>query len=339
MRSRLTLFLIAAVSLVFGLLVARTMVDSRDLPREMFIEKKLRVLTYGTFVGPTGPGGEILKRFEKDKNIKIEVVSSADAGLLLERLKLTQAGNPVDVVIGLDQLLIEEAQQKFEWQPIVADKSKWHKAAAQASSDHFVAFDWSPLTFVYRKSAAEVPKTFDDLTAPAYPKQFALQDPRTSTPGIQFFHWVKALKGAGTLTWLEKFKPNVNSVSPTWAFSYGLFKKEQTRFVFSYLTSLAFHWGDEKNRDFDVLSFPQGHPVQVELAAIPKDCRECELAQDLVRSLHEEWAQRLIMTKNYMFPVIEGLEKGSIFAELPQLKTISTETGKNLSEWDKVFPR
>ncbi|NJL25998.1 MAG: hypothetical protein HC902_13080, partial [Calothrix sp. SM1_5_4] len=49
------------------------------------------------------------------------------------------------------------------------------------------------------------------------------------------------MKGAGTVEWLEGFRPNVQSVSPSWSFAYGLFKKEQVRFVFSYLTSLAYH--------------------------------------------------------------------------------------------------
>lgn len=339
MRSRLTVLVIFGVSLVFGLLVARKMVQSRDLPREQFIEKKLRLLTYATFVGSNGPGAEIIKRFEQENNVKVEVVSSPDAGLLLERLKFGKASLPFDVVLGLDQLLIEDARSKFEWKSIQTDESHMVAEAAEATDDHFVAVDWSPLTFIYRKKDGKpVPHKIDDLLDPAYVKAFALQDPRGSTPGLQFYQWVKAVKKGEAQAWLAKFEPNVNSVSPSWSFAYGLFKKEQTRFVFTYLTSLAFHWGDEKDRSYQVVEFSEGHPTQIELAAIPMNCRECELAEKFVKSLHSEWAQKLIMTKNYMFPVIKGIEKGTIFEELPKLKTIATPVGKDLSDWDKVFP-
>lgn len=335
-RSRLVIFIILAASLVFGLLIGRQAWISRDLPRAEFAERKLRVLTYSTFVSASGPGGLIFKEFEKNNpGVKIEVTSAADAGLLLQRLKLT----PADLVIGIDQLLLEEAQKDFQWQPLALDKTGWWEPAAELSSEQFVAFDWSPLTFVFRKDGKPVPQKFGDLLKSEFAKQFTVQDPRASTPGLQFFHWVKALEKENTEKWLNEFKPNVYNISPSWAFSYGLFKKQQTRFVFSYLTSLAFHWGDEKDRTYQVVQFAEGHPVQVELAGVPANCTACELGHKLLRTLHEDWAQKLIMTRNYMFPVRKGLEAGTIFGELPALKTIPTETGRDVREWDKVFPR
>lgn len=337
MRSRLTIALLVGVSLVFGLLFARQVFLSRGLPREAMAEKKLRLLTYSTFVGVSGPGAEILQRFEKETGAKVEVVTATDAGLLLERLKLGQASVPFDVVVGIDQLLVEQARTEFQWKAIEEDRSQWAPEAAAQSDAHFSAFDWSPLTFVYKNDGRPVPAHFDEILSPAYDQQWGVQDPHASTPGLQFFHWVKALKGDQTAAWLERFQKSVKSVSPTWAFSYGLFKKNQLRFVFSYVTSLAFHWGDESDRSYQVLNFPEGHPVQVELMAIPESCRECDLAQSFVKTMHSDWAQKVIMQKNYMFPVLKGLTKGTIFGELPQLKTIPTETGKHLSEWDQVF--
>ena len=337
MRNRLVVFILVGVGLVFALFFARQMWLSRGLPRTQVEEKKLRLLTYSTFISATGPGTEILRRFERETGAKVEVVTSTDAGLLLERLKLGQAGVPFDVVLGLDQLLMESAHRDFQWQTIKEDRSQWTQAAALQSDDQFSAFDWSPLTFIYRRDDKALPLSFDDLLKPEFKQQFGLQDPHASTPGLQFFHWVKALKGADTVNWLKQFQPQVRSVSPTWSFSYGLFKKGEVRFVFSYLTSLAFHWGDEKDRRYQALSFAEGHPVQVEVVAIPATCRECELAQTFVRTLHTEWAQRLLMQKNYMFPVLNGLTAGTVYAELPSLKTLSTDAGKNLNEWDQVF--
>jgi thiamine transport system substrate-binding protein len=337
-RSRLAIILILFTTLTVGLLFARQLYIYRGLPRPTEDRPKVRLLTYSTFVGANGPGHEIIRRFEKENGCRVEIVSSDDAGLLLERLKLGQAGVPFDVVLGLDQVLLPDADAQFEWQPQPFAASSRNSTLAEFTHPRFIPYDWSPMSFVYRKTAVpRVPRNFEELTSPEYKGQIGLQDPRSSTPGLQFVQWVRAVEGAKTVTFLEHLKPNVHSVSPSWSFSYGLFKKEQVRFVFSYVTSLAYHWGIEKNRNFQILSFPEGHPVQVEYAGVPKGCRECVLAQKFVEELIKPWAQKLIMEKNFMFPVIKGLEDGTVFAELPRLKGIKTGTGKELGEWDKAF--
>lgn len=340
LRSRLVVFLILLGTLIVGLSFGRQLYISRNLPREQFQQKKLRLLTYSSFISSNGPGPEIIKKFEEDNHCKVDVVSSGDAGLLLERLKLGEAGVPFDIVIGLDQPLLEEAVARFEWLPQAFASSSRHPTLAEFTHPKFVPYDWSPMTFVYRKSSTgPLPKSFSDLANPAFKNQFGLQDPRSSTPGLQFFQWAKTLKGESTADFLKSFKGNVESVSPSWSFAYGLFKKEQIRFVFSYVTSLAYHWGVEGDHNFQVLSFPEGHPVQVEYVGIPKACRECELAQKFSEEMLTPWAQKIIMEKNFMLPVIKGLEDGTVFAELPPLKVIKTGTGKDLREWDQAFKK
>jgi thiamine transport system substrate-binding protein len=339
MRSRLAVLITLGVALVFGLLFGRQAYLSRDLPRRDFELKKIRILTYATFAGPSGPGAELIAQFKKTCNCEVEVVTAGDAGILLERLKLAQAGQPFDLVIGVDQMLMRQAEEQFDWREMFFGNSGRHPVLSEYTSKHFVPYDWSPMTFVFRKGDFAVPGKLDDLLKPEFKKQFAIQDPRSSSPGLQFYNWIKKVKGDQTVAFLEKFRDNVHSISPSWAFSYGLFKKEQVRFVFSYLTSLAFHWGVENNREYRVLSLEEGHPVQVEYVAIPSLCRECDLAEEFVKHMMQPEAQKLIMEKNFMLPVIKGLEEGTIFGELPSLKTIQIETGKDLGDWDKVFKR
>jgi thiamine transport system substrate-binding protein len=303
---------------------------SRDLPRDQFVTKKIRVLTYSTFVSSTGPGGEIFNRFKKDFNGDVEVTTASDAGLLLERLKLASAAEPFDVVIGLDQNLVLQAKTDFQWKPLPTQNTPF-------ALQPFAAFDWSPMTFIYREGD-EPPRDFADLLSPKYKGMFALQDPRASSPGLQFFSWVKDVEGAKTSQFLTAFKPNVQSVSPSWAFSYGLFKKKQAHFVFSYLTSLAFHWGSEKDRSYRAVSLPEGHPVQAEYAGIPANCGECELAGKLVSLLLSDDGQKIIMQKNFMLPVRDEVKAGTIFAELPGLKLRPFKPlAKDLNDWDQVF--
>lgn len=335
MRSRLTVFIIVIVSLIVGLLFARQMILGNDLPREKFSERKLRILTYASFVSATGPGGEIINRFKKAMRVDVEVITVTDAGLLLERLKLS----PADVVIGLDQFMLGEASLQSEWKEIAVAVENLQSEAVLHGSSPFVPFDWSPMSFVYRQGEIDPPHDFSQLLDPRFQGKFALQDPRASSPGLQFVNWVKALQGDRALEFLQKFKPNVHSVSPSWAFSYGLFKKKQTSLVFSYLTSLAYHWGEEKDRSYQIVLLNEGHPVQIEYAAVPANCRDCDLAVAFVQNLLTPESQTLIMNHNYMFPALKSVELGPVFSALPKMKTLppATALGKDLSEWDKVF--
>lgn len=340
MRSRVVLFLIVLASLVFGLIFARQAYVTRNMDRSALqTGKKLRVLTYATFVSSGGPGGEIIKRFEQETGYDVETVSAGDAGLLLERLKLGQAGAPFDVVIGLDQLMIEAAERDFTWRELPFATIARHPSLKDYANSRFVPFDFSPLTFVYRRDDKPVPKSFAELTSPEFKGQFTIQDPRSSSPGMQFYNWVRTLEGSKSADFLKRFQPNVKAISPSWSYAYGQFKQEQTRFVFSYLTSLAFHWGYENDQRFQVLEFAEGHPLQIELMAVPTTCRECDAAEKFVQTMLQPWAQTLIMQKNFMFAAIDGLESGTVFETLPRLKVLPTSTTKDLSAWDQVFKR
>jgi thiamine transport system substrate-binding protein len=341
-RNRLTVVLILGVGLVFALLFARQLHLSRGLPRQEFENKKLRVLTYSTFVSATGPGGEIFARFKSEHGCELEVVTTGDAGLLLERLRLTQGSVPFDVVIGLDQFMLNEARAKGEWKDLGLEREEWAPAVKAAATDPtFVPFDWSPMTFIYREGTVEPPHRFEDLLEARFKRRIALQDPHLSSPGLQFYNWVSVVKGEAAGDFLRQLRANAPIVSPSWALSYGLFKKRQADLVFSYVTSLAFHWGVEKDHSYRAAVFPEGHPLQIEYVGVPASCRECDLAKEFVRTLLQPDAQRLIMEKNFMFPVLAGLESGTIFTELPKVEVLPNPEakGRDLSDWDKIFKR
>jgi thiamine transport system substrate-binding protein len=336
-RSRLTVLLLGGVSLVFAFLFARQMNMSRNLPHEQFATKKFRILTYGTFVSATGPGGRLFDDFKKSKGCDIEVVTVSDAGLLLERLKLSR--DPIDLVIGFDQLSVPRAAAEVKWKPIPAFEHLHKEVLLHGMSADFLPYDWSPMTFIFRDGTTPPPQNFSDLLDARFKNKFVLEDPRASSPGRQFFNWVKSVKGGDTAAFLEKFKPNVQSVAPSWSFAYGIFEKRQAEFVFSYLTSLAYHWGTDHDKSFHAVSLSEGHPVQVEYAAVPESCQQCGLAQDFLAFMMEAPSQKTIMERNYMLPAITGIEEGTVFAELPTLTlrpTLHSES-KDLNEWDQVF--
>jgi len=325
---RLTAFLIVGVALVFGLLIARQLILSRGLPHSQFAEKKLRVLTYATFMGNGGPGPRLVQQFKARHQCEVEVVTVSDAGLLLEREKLASVGQPFDVVLGLDQLMLKGAAGHWRSLNIAVPGFE--------ANEFFVPYDWSPLTFIYRRGEIDPPRSVNELSDARFKGRIALEDPRTSSPGAQFVAWLSAVAPPD---FLAQLSPSVQSVASSWALAYGLFMKKQVDLVWSYVTSLAYHWEVEHQPQFQAASFKEGHPVQIEYAGVPATCGECALAEDFVRGLLDLEAQQMIMEKNFMFPVIKAVTVGTVYERLPELKTISTSTltPHILNVWDQAF--
>ena len=255
--------------------------------------ESLRVMTYSSFMSAWGPGPDIAKRFRSQSNVPVEFQDAGDAGLILEKLKLF----PVDVVVGLDGLSLTQAKERLHWR------------------SEFVAIDSAPLAFVYRDGEIEPPTKLEDLLDRRFAGAIALEDPRTSTPGLQFLLWVLEHFGEEKgFQFLAQLKPNLHSVSPSWSGAYGAFTKNQAKLVLSYATSPIYHQVEEKNSSFRAASFIGGNPVQTEYAGIPQQCSRCSDAEMFVQFLTQRETQTLIMSKNYMMPAVLEAATGSPFA-------------------------
>jgi thiamine transport system substrate-binding protein len=101
--------------------------------------------------------------------------------------------------------------------------------------------------------------------------------------------------------------------------AYGVFQDKQAAVALSYLTSPVFHWLTEKDESYQAAIFANGHPLQIEYAAVPDSCRECDLAVQFTRFLLEPETQKLIMEKNFMLPVVADAAKGTPFEKLPTI--------------------
>jgi len=282
----------------------------------------VRVLTYSGFLAAWGPGPELAKLFAAKTGLKVEFRDGGDAGLLLKKLELF----PSDVVVGLDQLSLPEAGKTVKWRQLPTDvaigvASGLAPSEIIAGANQFVAVDWAPLAFIYRTGELEPPKSLAELADPRLKGRIALMDPRTSTPGLQFYFWVLDEMGVDEgLKFLGRLKENVHSVSGSWSQAYGLFTKKQAGLAFSYLTSPVYHHVQEKDTSYQGAVFPEGQPVQIEYAAIPEKCGSCDAAEKFVRFLLEPEAQKIIMTKNVMLPARSEVVEGTEFKNIPAFK-------------------
>src|SRR4051812_14423029 len=101
----------------------------------------LTVYTYSGFSGEYGPGGKIKERFEAACGCGLEWVASDDAGTLLARLKLEGASTKADVVLGLDNNQIADAEATGLFAPHGLDVSRLDLPVAWSDAT-FVPFDW-----------------------------------------------------------------------------------------------------------------------------------------------------------------------------------------------------
>lgn len=343
MKSKKIAVLVIAIFLG-GFLVSYPLLKSKSLNSS---EEKpvLTVLSYDSFVGLSGPGPEVAKLFERICHCRVQLFSAGDAGLLLERIERGAQKSFGDVVLGVDQLMISRLKAKVEWLPINLKSVDWQQPISDSVTEQFVPFDWAPLTFIYREGEIEPPQSVSDLLAKRFAKQIAVQDPRTSSVGMQMVYAFAKWFPSDLPSALRQFRLNIHSVSPSWSTAYGLFQRQQTKLAFSYVTSLAYHWKVERNFGFKAVSFPEGHPLQIEYVAIPKSCERCELGQQFVSFLLQAKIQKILMEKNFMYPVVRGVEKGTIFEDLPQLVTmnmissrLSLEQAQELlSVWQSIW--
>src|SRR5262249_7119525 len=157
------------------------------------------------------------------------------------------------------------------------------------------------------------------------------EDPRLSTPGLQFLAWIYFSKKDKTKEFLEKLKPQIHSISPSWSTAYGLFKKDQAQLVFSYLTSPVYHWVEEKNEDYTSASFEEPNPIQYEYVSAPKETTNKKIAHQFAEFMTSGIAQKILMEKNFMLPAKVQAIKGSVYEKLPTVSTVGMKDYENLN--------
>lgn len=289
------------------------------------VKSTVRIFGYSSFISKFGPGPELKEIFEKTCDCQVDFIEGADSAILLQRIKLEGNTLGADLVIGFDQFDLQKALSEVKWRKLDFSQLEIDGVVKPAlNNSYFVPYDWGVMAFVGRKDDSVMPpKTLMDLLKPQYKKKFALQDPRTSSPGMQFVSWVKkSFNDEEYKKYLEQIMDQAHSFSPSWTTSYGLFIKKQVHFVFSYITSPLYHLLVEKNSNYFAIPFAEKHPIQFEFAGIPADCRQCDKAEQFINLMLSDEGQKIIMNKNFMFPILESVRKGTPFDNILDFKNL-----------------
>jgi thiamine transport system substrate-binding protein len=301
-------------------------------------QDELVVYTYESFVAEWGPGPAVKQGFEAECDCTLEWVGVQDGVALLTRLKLEGEGARADVVLGLDQNLIEEARQTGLFAPHETDTDAID-VPIEWTDDIFLPFDYGHFAVVYDSEAiSDPPTSLEDLVEGDSTQKIVLQDPRTSTPGLGFLLWMKAVYGEEAEAAWERLRPRVLTVTPGWSEAYGLFTQGEVPMVLSYTTSPAYHMIEEDTERYAAAAFEEGHYVQVEVAGMLKGAQNPDLARQFLAFMTGPGFQDHIPTGNWMFPAGETSEAlPDAFSQLVQPDTTlmlpPSEVAENRRAW------
>ena len=271
---------------------------------------ELTVYTYDSFVSDWGPGPAVREAFEAICECRLDMVGTGDGAALLARLQLEGARTPADVVLGLDTNLTARAAATGLFAPHGIDSDYDLPVAWQ--DDLFLPFDWGYFAFVHDRTRLPAPPaSFAELIASDL--SIAIQDPRSSTPGLGLLMWVKAAYGDEAPAIWAGLVPRVLTVTRGWSESYGLFTSGEVDMVLSYTTSPAYHLIAEDDDSIAAAAFDEGHYLQVEVAGILAGSDQPELARQFLEFMLSDAFQTIIPTTNWMYPAVvpdEGLPAG-----------------------------
>lgn len=317
--------------------------------------RELILYTYDSFVAQGGLGPEIFPLFEKKYRCKIRARVVGDSAQLLTQLQIDRQRGQLGghVVVGLDQSTWDRAKVHVEdwgkWSPLGYSRIP----SSLRMGKNFLPFDYGVFAFMVdrealRERGVEVPRNLLSLLKSEWKRNFILQDPRTSGPGLAFLLYSQRLfqKPTEFDQFWKKLKQQWLTVSPGWAQAYGLFLNQEAPLVWSYTTSQAYHreHGDSSVAPrYEAVFFDEGQPLQIEGAALIQGVGASpeilQLARQFLDFLISPEVQQRLPQKNWMFPVMKTTQLPVSFATLPHPKKLISirstpgESDEVISRW------
>lgn len=303
----------------------------------------LTVYTYDSFSADWGPGPAIKKAFEADCGCELKYVPLEDGVSLLNRLRMEGKNSPADVVAGLDNNLLQAAEQTGLFAKPAATTAKLAIPGGWNNST-FVPYDYGYFAFVYNKDKLKnPPKSLDELVNSPQPWKIIYEDPRTSTPGLGLLLWVQKVYGDKAPQAWQKLAKKTVTVTKGWTEAYGLFLKGESDLVLSYTTSPAYHIIEEKKDNYAAANFSEGHYLQVEVAGQLAGSKQPQLAAKFMQFVTTAGFQNAIPGGNWMYPVVKtplpaGYDQLTVPAIALQYsaKTVAENRSKWVQAWQNA---
>jgi thiamine transport system substrate-binding protein len=308
---------------------------------------------------------DVLKEFEQQANVTVQVLKSGDAGGSLNKAILSKSSPLADVFFGVDNTFLSRALKADIFEPYSApalasipDRFKLDPANTLLPIDYgYVNINYDKEYLAKNKLA--VPTRLEDLTQPEWKGKLVVENPATSSPGLAFMLATVAYFGVdGSYTWLDYWRDlraNDVLVSDSWNDAYythfsGSSGKGPRPLVVSYATSPAAElvFSETKPAEPPTGNLLAGSFLQVEFAGILKGTRQRALAERLIDFMHSKRFQEDVPLQMFVYPVLPDAAQPDVFKQFAQVpeqplglppEQIDQNREQWLAAWTKVVLR
>ena len=288
------------------------------------LAEPLKVYTYDSFVSEWGPGPQLETLFEAQCNCDLEFIGNEDGVSVLNRLRMEGGRTQADVILGLDNLILQQALNENLISKHQQDLSGL-SASLNWNNEYFVPFDYGYFAWIYDSNKISNPATsFEELVNSN--ATLVYQDPRTSTPGFGLLSWVNQLYPTTSADMWKKIAQRTETVTPGWWEAWSLFLNGGSDYVLSYTTSPTYLKVVENSHHIKAAPFAKGHVTQIEVAGVSAYSDQKALAQEFLAFLISKPAQEVIPVTNWMLPVIDDVDLPPAFGEVIKTKTITLDS-------------
>ncbi|MDF8266399.1 thiamine ABC transporter substrate-binding protein [Luteipulveratus flavus] len=277
--------------------------------------KQVVLVTHDSFAAPK----ELLAQFTKDTGYTVKVTPSGDAGQVANKLVLTK-GSPIgDAVYGIDNTFASRVVDAGVLDPYTpkAPAQGSQAYALKAGGDRLTPVDYGHTcvnvdTTWFAKKKLAPPRTFEDLTKPAYKNLMVAPGAPTSSPGLAMLLATIGRYGEGGVTggwsvYWHKLVANGLKITSGWEDAYNVdFTQGEGKgdrpIVWSYDTSPAF---TVKGGTSTTAALLNTCFRQVEYAGVIKGAKNPEGAKALVDWMQGRAFQQALPPNMYVFPVAQ----------------------------------
>lgn len=300
----------------------------------------LRVYAYDALTGRNSFGEYLEKKFFEKYGARVQFVSFGTAGEGLNQILLEGNKTKADLVMGIDEVLFKKVERRDFFQKAeLRVFEKIEPDLKSAFSQVCVPFDYGYVSFVYDDSRTKIStkislKDFPELLKDT--QKITVQDPRTSSLGLEFLIWTFEKLGEGATRFWTLLAPHILTVSPGWSGAYELFLRKQADFVISYTTSPAYHKMRENKQSIKPVFFDEGHFKQIEGICVLNSSSQKSLAMKFIEMVLSDEAQAQLPTFQWMYPARRGTSIPAEFREIPIPKEVKVDWNRvtsNREQW------
>jgi thiamine transport system substrate-binding protein len=310
----------------------------------------LRVMTHDSFA----VSDSLMAEFEKQNNVKVEVLKSGDAGAALNKAILTKNNPLADIFYGVDNTFLSRALDEGIFEPydspLLKDIPDSFKLDPQ---DHALPVDFGDVCLNYDKAyfaehKLQPPQSLEDLTKPAYKSQLVVENPATSSPGLAFLLVTIANYGQnGYLDYWKKLVANDVLVVNGWETAYytdysGSSGKGPRPIVVSYNSDPVFEMLQAtttlQEPPTAAITAPNTCFQQIEFVGILKGTQQRDLAEKWIDFMLSPAFQEDMPNQMYVFPVNKNAKLSEAFTKfmpIPQetAQVSPQEISQNREQW------